>query len=163
MFYFAPGMEFNLADLYEIVADAVPDRPALVAGDQRRTYAQLDERANRFAHHLLDHGVEPGDKVAIYSWDRAEWVEAMLGAYKARAVPINVNYRYVADEARYILDNSDAVALVVHERAFAPVVNAIRGDLPKLRHAVVLEDGSGRGEPTPTRLRGRAGGGVAGA
>jgi 3-oxocholest-4-en-26-oate---CoA ligase len=134
-------MEFNLADLYEIVADAVPERPALVAGDRRLTYAQLDERANRFARHLLDHGVEPGDKVAIYSWDRAEWVEAMLGTYKARAVPINVNYRYVADEARYILDNSDAVT-VVFERAFAPVVNAIRGDLPKLHHAVVLEDGT---------------------
>ena len=134
-------MEFNLADLYEIVADAVPDRLALVAGDERRSYAQLDERANRFAHHLLDHGVEPGDKIAIYSWDRAEWVEAMLGAYKARAVPINVNYRYVADEARYIIDNSDAV-VVVYERAFAPVMNAIRGELPKLRHAVVLDDGT---------------------
>ena len=134
-------MEFNLADLFEIVADAVPERLALVAGDRRLTYAQLDERANRFAHHLLDHGVEPGDKIAIYSWDRAEWVEAMLGAYKARAVPINVNYRYVADEARYILDNSDAV-VVVHERAFAPVLNAIRADLPKIRHAVVLDDGT---------------------
>jgi 3-oxocholest-4-en-26-oate---CoA ligase len=134
-------MEFNLADLFEIVADAVPERLALVAGDRRLTYSQLDERANRFAQHLLDRGVEPGDKVAIYSWDRAEWVEAMLGTYKARAVPVNVNYRYVADEARYILDNSDAVA-VVFERAFAPVVNAIRADLPKLRHYVVLEDGS---------------------
>jgi 3-oxocholest-4-en-26-oate---CoA ligase len=134
-------MEFNLADLYEIVADAVPDRLALVAGDRRLTYSQLDERANRFAHHLVDHGVEPGDKVAIYSWDRAEWVEAMLGAYKARAVPVNVNYRYVADEAHYILDNSDAV-VVVHERGFSPLLATIRADLPKLRHAVVLEDGS---------------------
>jgi acyl-CoA synthetase (AMP-forming)/AMP-acid ligase II len=134
-------MEFNLADLYEIVADAVPERLALVAGDRRLTYAQLDERANRFAHHLLDHGVEPGDKVAIYSGDRAEWVEAMLGTYKARAVPINVNYRYVAEEARYILDNSDAVT-VIFERAFAPVVNAIRAALPKLRRTVVLEDGT---------------------
>jgi 3-oxocholest-4-en-26-oate---CoA ligase len=134
-------MEFNLADLYEIVADAVPDRPALVAGDRRLTYAQLDGRANRFAHHLLDHGVEPGDKVAIYSWNRAEWVEGMLGAYKARAVPVNVNYRYVADETRYILDNSDSV-VVVHERTFSPLLDAIRADLPKLRHAVVLEDGS---------------------
>ena len=134
-------MEFNLADLYEIVADAVPDRLALVAGDRRLTYGQLDERTNRFAHHLLDHGVEPGDKVAIYSWDRAEWVEAMLGTYKARAVPVNVNYRYVADETRYILDNSDAV-VVVHERAFSPLVATIRADLPMLRHTVVLEDGS---------------------
>jgi 3-oxocholest-4-en-26-oate---CoA ligase len=134
-------MEFNLADLYEIVADAVPERLALVAGDRRRTYTQLDERANRFAHHLLDHGVEPGDKVAIYSWDRAEWVEAMLGTYKARAVPVNVNYRYVADEARYILDNSDSV-VVVHERAFVPLLDTIRADLPKVRHYVVLDDRS---------------------
>ena len=134
-------MEFNLADLYEIVADAVPERLALVAGDRRLTYAQLDERANRFAHHLLDDGVEPGDKVAIYSWDRAEWVEAMLGTYKARAAPVNVNYRYVAAEARYILDNSDAV-VVVHERAFAPLLAAIRADLPNVRHYVVLEDES---------------------
>jgi 3-oxocholest-4-en-26-oate---CoA ligase len=134
-------MEFNLADLYEIVADAVPERLALVAGDRRLTYAQLDERANRFAHHLLDNDVEPGDKVAIYSWDRAEWVEAMLGAYKARAVPVNVNYRYVADEARYILDNSDSVVVVI-ERAFAPVLATIRAELPKLRHWVVLEDGT---------------------
>jgi fatty-acyl-CoA synthase len=134
-------MEFNLADLYEIVADAVPDRLALVAGDRRLTYAQLDQRANRFAHYLLDRGVDPGDKVAIYAWDRAEWLEAMLGVFKARAVPVNVNYRYVADEARYILDNSDSVA-VVHERAFAPLLAAIGGDLPRLRHVVVLEDGS---------------------
>jgi 3-oxocholest-4-en-26-oate---CoA ligase len=133
-------MEFNLADLYEIVADAVPDRLALVAGDRRLTYAQLDERANRFAHHLLDHGVQPGDKVAIYSWDRAEWLEAMLGTYKARAVPVNVNYRYVAEEARYILDNSDSV-VVVHERAFAPMLDTIRADLPNVRQYVMLEDG----------------------
>jgi 3-oxocholest-4-en-26-oate---CoA ligase len=134
-------MEFNLADLYEIVADAVPDRLAIVAGDRRLTYAELDERANRFAHHLLDRGVEHGEKVAIYSWDRAEWVEAMLGAYKARAVPVNVNYRYVADEARYILDNSDPV-VVVHERAVAPLLATIRDGLPRARHFVVLEDGS---------------------
>jgi acyl-CoA synthetase (AMP-forming)/AMP-acid ligase II len=137
--------EFNLADLFEIVVDTVPSRLALVAGDQRRTYEQLDERANRLGHHLVDQGVMPDDKVAIYAWNRAEWIEAMLGAYKARAVPINVNYRYVADEGRHILENSDSVA-VVHERAFAPVLDSIRADLPKLRHFVVLEDGSD--EPT---------------
>ena len=65
----------------------------------------------------------------------------MLGAYKARAVPINVNYRYVADETRYILENSDSVA-VVFERAFAPIIDAIRDDFPLLRHLVVIEDGT---------------------
>jgi len=133
--------QLNLADLFEVVADAVPDRLALVAGDRRLTYAELDARANRFAHHLLAHDVAPGDKVAIYAWNRAEWIEAMLGAYKARAVPVNVNYRYVAGEARHILDNSDSVA-VVFERTFAPVISQIRGDLPLLRHFVALEDGS---------------------
>ena len=137
--------QLNLADLFEVVADAVPDRLALVADARRLTYAELDARANRFAHHLLARDIEPGDKVAIYAWNRAEWIEAMLGTYKARAVPVNVNYRYVADEARHILDNSDSVG-VVFERTFAPVMSQIRGDLPQLRHLVVLEDGST--EPT---------------
>ena len=137
--------QLNLADLFEVVADAVPDRLALVAEDRRLSYAELDARANRFAHHLLARDIEPGDKVAIYAWNRAEWIEAMLGTYKARAVPVNVNYRYVADEARHILDNSDSVG-VVFERTFAPVISRIRGDLPQLRHLVVLEDGST--EPT---------------
>ena len=119
-------MQFNLADLFEIVVDTVPDRLALVAGDERRTYAELDERANRLAHHLLDAGVRPGDKVAIDAWNRAEWIEAELGVYKARAVPVNVNYRYVADEVRYILDNADAVA-VVFERSMAPMFAADPG------------------------------------
>ncbi len=154
-------MEFNLADLYEIVADAVPDRPALVAGDRRLTYAQLDERANRFAHHLLDHGVEPGDKVAIYSWDRAEWVEAMLGAYKARAVPVNVNYRYVADETRYILDNSDCG----RRRLRARVRPVVARDPRRPSEAPPRRRPRGRERRRYGRhpVRGRAGGGVAGA
>jgi 3-oxocholest-4-en-26-oate---CoA ligase len=144
MFYFPP-VEFNLADLFEIVADTVPTRLALVADDRRLTYADLDERANRVAHHLLGAGIAPGERVAVYAWNRAEWVEAMLGAYKARAVPVNVNYRYVADEARHILSDADAVAVVL-ERAFAPLLAAIAPDLPALRHAVVVDDDSNDAE-----------------
>jgi fatty-acyl-CoA synthase len=135
------GRAFNLADLFEVVVDTVPDRPALVAGDVRLTYGELDARANRLAHHLLDAGIRPGDKVAIDAWNRAEWIEAELGIYKARAVPVNVNYRYVADEARHILDNSDAVA-VIFERSLGPILASVRADLPQVRHWVVLEDGS---------------------
>ena len=130
---------FNLADLFEVVADACPERLALVAGEVRLTYDELDRRANRLAHHLVDHGVAPGDHVGIYAWNRGEWVEAMLAAYKARAVPVNVNYRYVEDELRYIFDNADLVALVF-ERAFAPRVAAVLPDLPRLRHLIVLDD-----------------------
>jgi len=132
---------FNLADLVEVVADACPERLAVVAGDVRLTYDELDRRANRLAHHLLDHGVGPGDHVGIYAWNRAEWIEAMLAAYKARAVPINVNYRYVEDELRYIFDNADLAALVF-ERSFTSKVEAVLPDLPRLRHLVVLDDQS---------------------
>jgi 3-oxocholest-4-en-26-oate---CoA ligase len=138
-------MEFNLADLFEIVVDAVPDRPALVAGDRRLTYGELDRRASRFAHHLLANGIAPGDKVGVYAWNRAEWIEAELGAYKARAVPINVNYRYVTDELRYLVDNADLMGLVF-ERAFAPRVAEVRAAAPALRHLVVIDDDSDAAE-----------------
>jgi acyl-CoA synthetase (AMP-forming)/AMP-acid ligase II len=134
-------MEFNLADLFEIVADTVPDRLALVAGEERRTYRELDERATRLAHHLQAAGIVAGEHVAVYAWNRAEWLEAELGIYKARAAVINVNYRYVADELAYVLENSDAVA-VVFERSFAPLLLAVRRRVPTLRRFVVLADGS---------------------
>ena len=90
--------QFNLADLFEVVVDAVPDRLALVAGDRRLTYRQLDQRANRFAHFLSDRGIEAGAHVGILAYNCAEWAEAMVGCYKARTVPVNLNYRYVASE-----------------------------------------------------------------
>ncbi len=103
---------FTLADLFEVVVDTVPERLALVAGPVRLTYRQLDERANRFAHHLTQHGIPTGAHVGILARNRAEWVESMIGCYKARTVPINLNFRYVAAELRYVIDNADLRALV---------------------------------------------------
>ncbi len=134
-------MEFNLADLFEAVADAAPDRLAVVAGDRRLTYGELDERANRVAHYLRDVGVLPGQHVGIYAFNRAEWVESMLGCFKARVVPINVNYRYVIEELRYLFDNADLVALVF-EAEFGPHVAAVLPGVPKLKHLVQLDDGT---------------------
>jgi len=135
-------MEFNLADLFEGVADAVPDRLAIIAGDRRLSYAELDARANRVAHYLRDVGVRPGQHVGIYAYNRAEWAEAMIGCYKARAVPINVNYRYTVEELRYLFDNADLVALIF-EAQFGPHVASVLPGLPKLQHLVQLDDGSG--------------------
>ena len=86
-------MEFNLADLWERVVDAIPDHEAMVCGDRRLTYAEADERANRLAHHLAGLGIGPGDHVALYLYNGTEYLEGMLAAFKLRAVPINVNYR----------------------------------------------------------------------
>jgi 3-oxocholest-4-en-26-oate---CoA ligase len=131
---------FNLADLFEKVAVTVPQREALVAGARRLDYGELDRRSNRLASHWLARGIMPGQHIAILSFNRAEWIEAMLAAFKLRAVPININFRYVEEELRYMLDNADVVALV-YERQFTPRLLAIRDSLPQLRHLLALDDG----------------------
>jgi len=135
-------LAFNLADLFESVADAIPDREALVCGDRRLTYGQLDERANRIAHFLAGAGVQPGQHVGLYLFNGTEYVEAMLACLKIRAVPINVNYRYVEGELRYLFDDADLVG-VVHQREFAPRLAAIRDRLPLLQTLVYVDDASG--------------------
>ena len=125
---------FNIADLWELVVDAVPDDEAMVCGERRLTYAQLDERANRLASWLASRGVGAGGHVGLHLYNSTEYVEGMLAAFKLRAVPVNVNYRYVAEELRYLFADADLVA-VVHEPAFAPLIDDVRaGDsLPLLR------------------------------
>ncbi|HLG00067.1 MAG TPA: acyl-CoA synthetase [Acidimicrobiia bacterium] len=134
-------MAFNIADMIEYCVDAVPEREAVVDPRLRVTYAQLDERANRLAHHLAAQGVGAGQHVGIYAYNRVEFVETQLAALKLRAVPININYRYVPAELRYIFENADLVALVF-ERQFAPLAAEAGAGVETLRHFVVLEDGS---------------------
>ena len=135
-------MAWNIADLTEHVVDSVPDRVALIVGDRERTYAQLEENANRLAHYLAAQGIGEGDHVGIYAFNSHEFVETILAAYKLRAVPINVNYRYVENELRYLFDNADLVALV-HDAQFTPRIAAVRDSLPLLRHLIAIDDGSG--------------------
>jgi len=135
-------MEWNIADLVERIVDLAPDREALVCGDARRSYAQLEERSNRLANHLASAGIGPGDHVGIYAFNCVEFVESMLGAYKLRAVPINVNYRYVEDELRYLFDNADLKALI-HHRRFTPRIAAVKDEMPLLRHRIAIDDDSG--------------------
>lgn len=134
-------MEFNLADLFEAAADAFCEREYLVAGGTHRTYREMDERANRLAHHLAAHGIGPGDHVGIYAYNSTEWVETAWAVFKLRAVWININYRYVEDELRYLFANADLKALV-HQRQFAPRVAALLSGMPTIRHVITVEDGS---------------------
>jgi acyl-CoA synthetase (AMP-forming)/AMP-acid ligase II len=132
---------FNLADMFEMVADKVPERDALVCGDQRATFAQLDQRANKLAHYLAARGVGPGDHVGLYMYNCNEYLEGMMACFKLRAVPVNVNYRYVQDELLYIFDNADMVACI-HHREFTPHIAEVRSSAPDLKTFVAVEDGS---------------------
>ncbi len=123
---------YNFADLFELAADKVPDRTALIDKRREINFRDLDERSTRFAHALLDAGVKAGDHVGILATNCIEWVEAMYGVYKIRARVVNVNFRYVEEEMRYLFDNSDMVALV-YQREYAPIVIAARDAQPKLK------------------------------
>ncbi|MEE4191141.1 MAG: acyl-CoA synthetase [Halieaceae bacterium] len=130
---------FNLADLYEMVADAVPERTALVCGEHRATYLELEQRANRLAHYLAQQDVGAGDHVGLYLYNCNEYLEAMMACFKLRAVPTNVNYRYVEEELEYLFDNADLVACI-HHREFAPLIGKV--EAPKLKTLLYVEDGS---------------------
>ncbi len=134
-------MAFNIADLFEHTVDSVADREVLVIGDERRSYGQLEARSNQLAHHFAAQGIGPGDHIGIYGANSIEWIEAALATYKVRAVPVNVNFRYVAEELRYLFDNADLKA-VVYDRELARRLAAVRDDLPLLRHLIHIEDGS---------------------
>ncbi len=119
---------FNLADLFEQAADEWPARTYLIDERQQRTYAEMDARANRLAHHLTAQGIGPGDHVGIYALNRVEWVETLWAVFKIRAVWININYRYVEDELAYLFNDAGLKYLVVEPefvdraRAVAPTL-----------------------------------------
>ncbi|GAA4685324.1 AMP-binding protein [Nocardioides nanhaiensis] len=125
----------HLATVIEVLADAVPERAAIIELDRTWTFAEVDERSNRLAHHLLSLGLPTGSHVAVHSANRIEWVDAFYGCLKARLVPINVNYKYLHEELAYLYDNADCVAAIV-----APEhVEAVRSlDLPTLQHVLVM-------------------------
>jgi acyl-CoA synthetase (AMP-forming)/AMP-acid ligase II len=129
---------YNFADLFELAADKVPDRVAIIDKRRQITFGELDERSTRFAHALRDAGVQAGDHVGILATNCIEWVEAMYGVYKIRARVVNVNFRYVEEEMRYLFENSDMVA-VVYQREYGPIVAAARDAQPKLQHFYRIE------------------------
>jgi len=132
-------MGFNIADLFERAVDAVPTRKALVCGDRTLTFTELDDEANQLANHLLAEGFGHGDHIGIYGQNSAEWMIAMVAIFKIRAVPININFRYVEDELVYLFDNADLVALI-HDREYIDRIEAVTAKVPGLRHFVMIDD-----------------------
>jgi fatty-acyl-CoA synthase len=125
----------NLASAWEAVADRLPDNVAQIHGSTRITFRELDDRASRLAAALAARGVGPSSKVAMYLFNCPEYLETCFAAMKLRAIPVNVNYRYLADELHYLIDNSEAEVLVYHG-ALAERVAEVRDRLPRL-HTLV--------------------------
>lgn len=132
-------METHFATIWESIADAVPDHDAVVQGDRRVSWGEFEHRSARLAQAFLDAGLTPDAKVAMYLYNSPEYVETQFAALKIRAVPVNVNYRYLEHELHYLLDNADAEAIVFHA-SLGPRIAAIADRLPKLRLAVQVPD-----------------------
>ncbi|ALU92070.1 acyl-CoA synthetase [Streptomyces globisporus C-1027] len=151
-------MEYNLADLFESVVDAVPDREALLyvdhpgtGAERRLTYAQLDAAANRIAHHLTDAGIRPGEHLGLHLYNGVEYLQTVLGALKARIVPVNVNYRYVEEELVYLYRDADLAALVF-DGEFDERVAAAAPQAPGLRHLVRVGAAATAAGPGPAAV-----------
>ncbi len=146
---------FSLAEVHEAIAASRPDQNCLVFRDRRYSWADVTDRTRRLANHLVAAGLgchteraelaghESGqDHLAIYLHNGNEYLEVMLGSLKARVGSLNVNYRYVAEELRYLLTDSAAKAIVVHSR-FVPTLAEVLPDLPDLRVVLQVDDDSG--------------------
>jgi fatty-acyl-CoA synthase len=150
-------MAFAFAELNEAIADRIPDREMIVTPTRRLTWRDVQMRTRRLADVLARAGLgcrrerdtlqpwESGqDHVALYMYNGPEWIEGMLGCYKARTAPFNVNYRYVDDELLYLFRDSKARAVIYHS-SFAPTLARILSKLPEM--AVLLQVDDGSGEP----------------
>jgi 3-oxocholest-4-en-26-oate---CoA ligase len=134
-------MEFHFATCWEQIADTVPNAPALITDESVRTWREFDERAARVAGLLGAHGIGIGAKVATYLHNSNEYVEAQYGAFKIRGCPINVNYRYKAEELVYLLDNADVEA-VFYQATYAARIWEIRSRLPRVKLWIQVDDGT---------------------
>ncbi|WP_441962775.1 acyl-CoA synthetase [Mycolicibacterium houstonense] len=148
-------VKFDLSTVFSTVAKAVGDQTFLVWRDRRFTYREFDARVDGFAHYLVSAGLgvhterdtlaghESGqDHLGIYLRNGNEYLESMIGSYRARVAPFNVSYRYVEEELLYLLKDSNARA-VIYNAEFAPRVAAIRDQLPNLQVLIQVADESG--------------------
>ncbi len=149
------SIQFTVPAAADAVAAVIGDREFIVQGDRRYTYAQIVERSNQLGAYLHSQGLgchterselaghEVGqDLLGIYAYNGPEYVEGMLGAWRARVAPFNVNYRYVKSELQYLLSDSGASALLYHS-AFAPRLAEVIADLPALKVLIQIADDSG--------------------
>jgi acyl-CoA synthetase (AMP-forming)/AMP-acid ligase II len=134
--------EWNFADVWETVADLLPQAPALVHGERRVSWEQLERRANALSQALVDAGAKHQDKVAQYLYNCPEYLESLFATLKAGLVPVNTNYRYTEDELVYLWDNADVVAVVFHG-SFADRIDRLRTRVPRVRSWLWVGDGSG--------------------
>ena len=130
----------NFASVWEMVADLVGDRSAVIQGTDSVSWRDYENRASRLAAAFVDAGLKPDSKVGLYLFNSAEYCETNFAAMKLGGIPINVNYRYLEDELRYLLDNADCEAVVFHTSLGDRIARVV-GNLPQIKLLIEVDDG----------------------
>jgi len=116
-----------------------PDKEAVVYGNTRLTYRDFNARINRLAHALMDMGVKKGEKVAILLFNCNQYLEAYFALAKIGVIAVPLNFRLHPEELNYIINNSDAVALILGD-AFVATIRGIQKDLPQVRQYISVTE-----------------------
>jgi 3-oxocholest-4-en-26-oate---CoA ligase len=144
--------DWTFADIWETVADGLPEAQALVHGALHESWSEFNRRANSLAHFLLNAGCGHQEKVAFYLYNGPEYIEAFAACSKASLVHVNTNYRYAADELVYLWTNADVVCVLFHG-VFGPTIERLRSRVPQVHTWLWVEDGSGDCPPWATSYR----------
>jgi fatty-acyl-CoA synthase len=131
--------DWNIGRIWQAVAETVPDHLAQIHGTNAQTWHEFHRRANALAHDFQKAGVGPTSKVSCYLYNGPEYLETMFGAFLARCIPINTNYRYGPEEIVYLFDNADAEAVIFHG-VFLELIDGIRTRLPKVKRWYMVKD-----------------------
>jgi 3-oxocholest-4-en-26-oate---CoA ligase len=134
-------MNLNFASIWENTANLIPNKIAIVCGEDKKTWKQYDDAASRLATALIDSGLKTYSKAGLYLHNSNEYLESQFAIFKIGGTPINVNYRYKAEELLYLLDNSDCEALF-YQACYADQINKIKHSLPKIKMWIEVADGS---------------------
>ena len=134
-------MNLDFASVWEMISDIVPDNDALICGDEVVTWKEYDEKSSKIATALTAAGLQANSKAGLYLNNSNEYIIAQNAIFKIGGIPINVNYRYVAEELIYLLDNSDSEAVFYHA-CYSNRIKEIASSLPNIKAWIEVSDGT---------------------
>ena len=134
-------MNLDFASVWEMISDIVPENNALICGDEIVSWKDYDDRSSKIASALSNAGLKANSKAGLYLNNSNEYLIGQNAIFKIGGVPINVNYRYVAEELIYLLDNSDSEAVFYHA-CYSGRIKEISSSLPNIKAWIEIADGT---------------------
>ena len=134
-------MNLDFASVWEMISDIVPENNALICGDEIVSWKDYDDRSSKIASALSNAGLKANSKAGLYLNNSNEYLIGQNAIFKIGGVPINVNYRYVAEELIYLLDNSDSEAVFYHA-CYSSRIKEIADSLPNIKAWIEVADGT---------------------